>query len=217
MMPNTKDLQGWWLIIGVIGVVLVVLLVLGAGTVVITTVLAGPVTEALNILAGVFAVIIAVDFFMVLALGAIESLIERITGHSATFKDGKLIAMTRAEMLAQREQQSKRERQLIAKKAPALPSGPPSIYTVQFPIPGAPGKEPVTQPPSAVLGVGASPTPTLKERPAPALITPNQPPTPLPSPKPAGGFAPPVPRLPSPTSDETKDDDAQAEVEEESS
>lgn len=217
MMPNTKDLQGWWLIVGIIGVGLAVLLVLGAGTVVITNVLSGPVAEALNTLSWVFAVIIAVDSFMVLVLGTLESIIERITGHSATFKDGKLIAMTRAEMLAQREQQSKRERQLAAKKAPALASGPPSIYALQFPIPGAPGKEPVTQPPSAVIGVGASPTPTLKERSAPSVIASPQPTAPLPVSKPASMFTPPVPRLPAVSSGENQGDVPQEEAEEESS
>jgi hypothetical protein len=154
---------------------------------------------------------------MVLVLGTLESIIERITGHSAAFKDGKLIAMTRAEMLAQREQQSKRERQLAAKKTPALASGPPSIYTLQFPIPGAPGKEPVTQPPSEVIGVGASPTPTLKERSAPSVIASPQPPAPLPAPKPAGMFTPLVPRLPAVSAGENQADAPQEEAEEESS
>ncbi len=217
MMPNTKDLQGWWMIVGVLIAVFVVLVFLGAGEVVVSNVLMGPVASALNTLSGIFAVIIAVDFFMVLVLGTIESIIERVTGNSATFKDGKLIAMTRAEMLAQREQQLKRERQQAAKKAPALPSGPPSIYAVQLPIPGAPGKEVVTQPATLVIGTGATQTPTLRERPAPAVITPGKPAMP-PLRDTSASPAPPVPRLPISTPPAAQlEDDEDDEIDEETS
>jgi hypothetical protein len=213
MMPNAKDLQGWGWVIVIVIAALVGLVILGAGEIVVQNVLLGPVATALNTLSSIFAVLIGIDFFMVLALGTVESIIERITGNSATFKDGKLIAMTRAEMLAQREQQLKRERQ-ASKKTPALASGSPSIYTVQLPIPGAPGKEPVTQPATVVLGTGASPSPTLRERPTPAVITPNKPPSPP-------SFASPTaPRLPSviqPADDEENDDDEEDDYDDDES
>ncbi|NWF68775.1 MAG: hypothetical protein HXY40_06805 [Chloroflexi bacterium] len=173
MMPNPKDLQGWWLIAGLVVAVFFVLFLLGAGDIVLTNLVSGPIFTVLNTLSGIFAVIIAVDLVMVAFLGTFESIIERITGDSATFKDGKLIAITRAELLAQREQQLKRERQQAKKPAPALPAGPPSIYNLPLPLPGAPGKEPVTQLPSVVLGADVvSPPLTLRERPVPPLIRP---------------------------------------------
>jgi hypothetical protein len=125
--------------------------------------------------------------------------------------------MTRAEMLAQREQQFKRERQ-AAKKTPALPSGPPSIYTMPLPIPGAPGKEVVTQPTGLVIGAGTSQAPTLKERVAPAVITPDRPSSP--PPLRASSTSSPMPRLPNTASapiDVDDDEDEEDQEDEDSS
>jgi hypothetical protein len=164
MMPHTiQHLRGWWVIIGAIAAAAVVLIFLGAGNQVLVNNLGGPVNNSLNILSGTLLVIMGIDIFMVGVLGTIEALIERVTGDSATFKDGKMITMRRSEALALRAQQMKRQ----PKSAPkALPSGPPSIYKLALSIPPGPGKEPVTRD----EGLRISPAPT------PAITAPSQPP-----------------------------------------
>jgi hypothetical protein len=218
MMPDPKALRGWlrivWWLIGVV----VVLVALGLWNELVLTWLRGPIATALNTIAGTLAVIIGVDLFMVAVLGTIEASIERITGNSATFKDGKLIAMTRAEIQAMQEQQRRRERQLATRKTttPALAGGPPTIYAVLLPIPGAPGKEPVTQLPTPVAAP-AKPSPSLAQRPAPNVIeseakpaeTPPRPPAPSPSPFPR----PALPSQASKPAEDLDDDEEQDEDE----
>jgi hypothetical protein len=168
MMPDFRNLRGWWRVAWVAVGVLGVAILLGFGNTFIVTMLNGPITVGINALSTMFVIIILADVIVLAVFGSIEAIIERITGDSATFKDGKLIAATRAELQAQqqaqREAQDKRQRQLIAKRlgagagaaAFALPSGAPanapsSIYALPLPVPGAPGKELVTALPNAVL------------------------------------------------------------------
>ena len=89
-----------------------------------------------------------------LALGSAEALIERVSGRSATFTDGVMRTMSRAEALALREE----ERRAAAAKlqgpdrqrtAPALKS----IYDFNLPIPGPPGREPISRQAVAVVDV----------------------------------------------------------------
>jgi hypothetical protein len=164
MMPHTiQHLRGWWVVIGAIAAAAVVLILLGAGDQVLVNNLGGPINNSLNILSGTLLVIIGIDLFMVAVLGTIEAIIERITGDSATFKDGRMITMRRSEALALRAQQMRRQ----PKPAPkALPSGAPSIYKLALSIPPGPGKEPVTRD----EGLRVSPAPT------PAIAAPSQPP-----------------------------------------
>ena len=105
--------------------------------------LAQPITDGLNRLALIFAVVIvAIDLLVTGVLGVIEAMIERITGDSATFQNGKLVAMTREEMLRQREQQRAKQENASVKPAKTrAPAGPPSVYKLPLPIPGAPGRE----------------------------------------------------------------------------
>ncbi len=141
MMPDTQSLRGWRpvLIVGV--VVIVILYFLGIAQAMFLDTLAIPITEGLSRLALTFGVVIAVDLLVTGVLGSIEALIERITGASATFQNGKLIALTREEMLRQREQQrAKEQRQKQAAKTRA-PAGPPSFYKLPLPIPAAPDKD----------------------------------------------------------------------------
>jgi hypothetical protein len=145
MMPNFRDLQGWRVILPAVGIALAALFLLGVGDEVLTQALNGPIGTGLSILAGTFAVIIAVDLLMIAILGSIESLVERVTGDSATFQNGKMITMRRDEILKQREQERlKQQKQEQARRT--APAGPPSIYRLPLPIPGAPGKEPVSEP-----------------------------------------------------------------------
>ncbi len=176
MMPNLKDLRG----LRTVGVVLAViaggLFLIGVGDELVLQALAGPVASALNVLAGVFAVMIAVNLVMTGILGLIEGIIERMTGDSATFVNGKLVAMTRAELLAQRAKEAEQARKArqTKERAPAV-AGPPSVYKLSFPVPGAPGKEAVTQSEAVIVEREKPPTlqpgATRDDRGGPAVIT----------------------------------------------
>ncbi len=63
----------------------------------------------LSSLSLILLLVTAINLVMVLALGILESIIERLTGHSATFVDGKLVTMTRQEA---RNLQEKRKQQI---------------------------------------------------------------------------------------------------------
>lgn len=175
MMPDFRNLRGWRVVLTGIGVIVVALYVVGAGNAVIFDALEGPITSSLNALSSIFAVIIGLNLFMVAVLGSIESLVERITGHSATFKDGRMIVMTRQEMLAQRS------RALAPQpKTPksAAPVGAPTVYRLPLPLPGAPGKEPVSRAPGdegLVISqdpLFAAPTnPSFNPRSSPATVS----------------------------------------------
>ncbi|MBL8163262.1 MAG: hypothetical protein JNJ61_14845, partial [Anaerolineae bacterium] len=143
MMPDFRNLRGWRIVLTGLGVIIVVLYALGAGNAVIFDALKGPITNSLNALSSIFAVIIGLNLFMVAVLGTIEALVERVTGHSATFKDGKMVAMTRQEMLAQRSQALAPQSKAV--KPTAAPIGTPTVYRLPLPLPGAPGKEPVSR------------------------------------------------------------------------
>lgn len=175
MMPDFQNLHGWRVLLSGLGVVVMVLYALGAGNAVIFDALKGPITNSLNALSSIFAVIIGLNLFMVAVLGSIEALVERITGHSATFKDGKMLVMTRQEMVAQRKNA------LAPQPKTAKPStvavGTPTIYRLPLPLPGAPGKEPVSRAPGddgLVISqdpLFASPTnPSFTPRSSPATI-----------------------------------------------
>ncbi len=141
MMPDREALKGWRPILIGVGILIVVLYALGVAQEVFLDRLATPITEGLNRLALTFAVVIAIDLLVTGVLGTIEAIIERITGDSATFQNGKLVAITREEMLRQREQQhakQERQRQQAQTRAPA---GTPSIYKLPLPIPEAPGRD----------------------------------------------------------------------------
>lgn len=170
---HPEHLRGWWMILSALGVAFIVLVFLGTAGEVLVNALRG-LNTSLNILSGALGVIIGIDLFMVAVLGTIEAIIERITGNSATFKDGKLITMTRAEMLAQRATEFKRSHTQPQKRAPAAPSGPPSIYRLPLPIPGAPGKETITRGEDRVIEPEAKPLPSplspMPGRAAPDMI-----------------------------------------------
>jgi hypothetical protein len=176
MWPDVSKLRGWRVILIALAVGGAVLIAIGAGNQVIVDTLSGPVTNALNSLSGTLAVIIGIDLFMVAVLGTIEAIIERITGHSATFKNGKMITMRREELLKQRETERTTARQQKATRAPAVPAGPPSIYKMQLPIPGAPGKEAVTRDEGIIISkpptpaIASSSTPPAVARTTPAVI-----------------------------------------------
>jgi hypothetical protein len=217
MMPDFADLKGARIILIVIAIVVGVLFVLGAGIEVTQTLLNGPVSAGLSFLAWTFAFIIFTDLLMVAILGTIEAIIERVTGDSATFDQGKLITMTREELIEQRKQEAdKRER--AKKKADKEPTGPPSVYKLPLPIPDAPGREAV---PSPEVIIGREEPPPLpqpaeesepQERPAPTIITggrrPAQPARPDDADEKSAATAPPRPAFgapPKPAEESTDD------------
>lgn len=183
MFPNREVLRGWRPALTILAVVLVVLYVVGIGQQLFLENLALPITQGMSGLALIFAVIIAIDLLVTGVLGTIEAIIERITGHSATFRDGKLIALTREEILRNREQQrakQERERERQKQVKASRVSGPPSFYRLPLPIPSAPGKEAVQpslvtpatrQPGMPAPQPSTSPTTPLSGRAGPAMIT----------------------------------------------
>lgn len=167
MMPDWDKLKGWRPALIALGVGIVVLFLLGVGESLLVMAYTGIISTTLALLSASFAGVIGINLAMTAVLGTIESIIERITGDSATFQNGKLIAMRREEILRQREQQRlKEQKQLEAAKAQKKQqtSGAPSIYKLPLPIPGAPGKETEALPRPA-------PPPPLDDRAGPAMIT----------------------------------------------
>jgi hypothetical protein len=191
MMPEWKSLRGLRPLLIAAAVVIVALYLIGTGDAVLMVLLGGPLANTLNTLALTFTLIIGVDLLATAILGGIESLIERVTGDSATFQNGKLVAMRREEVIKLRQQQQEREQKQQA-KARALPSGAPSIYRFPLPVPPAPGREaapivvereqqpplpaPATSP--SVITIGQQPP--AAPAPAPPRPTFNPPPSPKP-------------------------------------
>lgn len=173
MMPNLRDLRGLRIVFVILLVVGVIFFLLGVGNEIVVTTLAGPVADALYVLASTLAIIIAIDVLVTAILGTIEAVIERITGNSATFENGRLIAMTRQELAEYKKKQSTRAIQ-PARRTPSAETGTPSIYKLPLPIPGAPGKEAVTQSETVILAPPEkplSPAPFRDNRPGPNVIT----------------------------------------------
>jgi hypothetical protein len=168
MMPDFRNLRGLRAALWILLAIASVAVLMGISSEVFGPLLVGPVADALNLLSSAFAVIIGIDLLAVAVLGAAESVIERVTGDSATFEKGRLVAVTRKEMLEQKRKQAART--ASARSRPALEAGPPSIYRFALPIPGAPGRETVSQTAAAVL----SPTDS-DEMESPAPLTTPQP------------------------------------------
>jgi len=165
MIPDWGTLTGIRPILIGVGIVMAVFGVFGLVDDVVLGFLTGPVAGGLNALSGVLAFIIAVDIFSVGVLSAIENTIERITGDSAEFVNGKMVTMTREERLSQRmkvierQRQSRQQQRSAAQDAAA---GPPSIYALPLPLPGDPGDVQVT--PIQKLLIEAEETPQLGTR-----------------------------------------------------
>lgn len=192
MTPNLKHLRGLKIVLYVIAAITAVLIVIGVGNEVVMTMLLGPIAEALNLVAGTLSIIILIDLFFLVALGTIEAIIERFTGYSATFERGKLVALTRQQLLERKQTQAQR-----ALKAPKKQPSITSIYELELPIPAGPDKEPPT-PVSKVLPLideaPAKPAPTLEDsRRGPDMI--STPGTTSSSPSPARIYTPPTPAL----------------------
>ena len=98
---------------------------------------------------------IAINIVAVLVLGALEAATERVTGRSATFVDGTMITMSRKEAQARKTRQMRdRTTASPGPQAAATAQIFTSIYDMKLPIPGPPGREPVSR--SAVRIVAGS-------------------------------------------------------------
>lgn len=199
MMPSRGALQGWRPVLVGLGIFGLILLVAGLADDIGAAVVE-PLVQGINGVSTVFGIIIAVDLVFTAILAVIENTIERITGDSATFKNGKMITLRRSELLEQRKAERERalKQQRAAKQAPALPSGPPSIYRMPLPVPAF-GGIPISQLPDTIFEHEVEEAPPERiPRDAPASIPaePVQPSMPL--------FNP----------GRTRDAEAEAEVEE---
>jgi hypothetical protein len=206
MMPRWSDLKGARILLVIVGIVFGALLLLGVADDFINNGLLIPFNNALTYISTVFVTVIIVNVIMTAILGSIEALIERITGDSATFERGKLVAVTRAERLEQERiaaEKARKAAHTAREHKPAAASGPPSIYRLPLPIPAAIGRdEPITvrRDEGRVLGAGAPPAPPPATPALPGLGAAPPPPPALPNlagigtPKPAAPMSSPVPQ-----------------------
>lgn len=155
MFPTIpQNMRGWRLIIGILFALILAASAIGIGSTLFET-LSPAVTTFLSVVQAVLILMMCVNVLVVLVLGTIEAIIERITGHSATFKRGKMITMTREEAIEERQKERDRERRRIEreKSRREADAAYASIYTIVFPVPDAPGNVPITQPEQLILGL----------------------------------------------------------------
>ncbi len=168
MLPKLQNLCGLRVILTAIGIVAVILIFIGVGNEVVLAALVGPVTDALYLLSGAFTVIILIDLMFVAILGTVEAFIERVTGDSAMFRRGKLVAMTRQEILEMRQRQNRRDARALQARTGAKESIlPASIYSRPLLIPGPPGEEPVTHTDTVIVERDEKPALAQGARPDP--------------------------------------------------
>ncbi len=99
-----------------------------------------PFENALSVLSELLVVLIAVNLFATLFLGTVESLIERFSDYSITFRGGRMEVVPRQH--APQEQRSARGRLQQRTARPVQQPKPvntiTSVYKLAFPVPGAP-------------------------------------------------------------------------------
>lgn len=151
-IPNWIVVKDWRSIFITGGGLIALISLIGIGENVSTAVIPS-VSNGLNTLSLLFALVLILNGIGIVVLSAIENSIERVTGDSATFKNGKLIAMRRSEILAIRQQERERSQKARQqqRQKPALPAGPPSIYHLPLVIPGPPGDEVLTRAASRII------------------------------------------------------------------
>jgi hypothetical protein len=174
MFPGqVKALSGWkpivWGVLAFIGF----LMVLGLGDVVLGRALRGPLRDGALLLSALLGCILAFDLIVTLVLRVIETLVEAVGGSSATYHNGKLIALTRQQVKAQRAAEKLKAEKAAKAQAEAPPGRFRTIYDLPLPIPPAPGKlETVTvtveKPVQPALGGGTPPLAASPPSPGPA-------------------------------------------------
>lgn len=176
MFPQIpRDLRGWRTLLLIAGSIVVVLTIIGLGGEIFQA-LNTPLNSLFEVLESALVLILLTDFLVVLILGTIEYAIERYTGRSASFKAGKMVTMTREQVLEETKKQRERERRRSERRK-ILPgeSVPKSVYALAFPLPGAPGIEQFTS-----MGEPTSSTENLIAGQIPAQESSGTAPAPLP-------------------------------------
>ena len=159
----------FWGLAGFIGL----LLVIGLGDVIVGRALRGPLRDGAILLSALLGCILVFDLIVTVILRVIETVIEFVGGSSATYHNGKLIALTRQQVKQQRAADKLKAEKAAKAQAEAPPTRFRTIYDLPFPIPPAPGKlETVTvekppQPPQPALGGGPPAAPASPPSPGP--------------------------------------------------
>ena len=168
MLPDLPSaLKGRKRLSLVIGAMLLASIVLGIGDLRGSAITA-TVESLLSSLTIILLAITSANLVMVLVLGSIEAIIERVTGHSATFVDGRLRTVTR--------QEARRLRASQIARRPGQPAAAPrvvqpkSVYALPLPIPGPPGIEPVSRNIAAILDIRSGKSEARASRSEPATI-----------------------------------------------
>ncbi len=156
MLPEPGVLRRLYWLLLLAGVVFALFLSLPVDETFADDVLYGYLFVFLQVLLAVFVTMTVLDFVGVLVLGMLESLAERITGDSATFENGRMVVMGRAEVVARRKRARERARGR-QREQPAMQTGPPSVYNLALPVPGPPGREPISQQASSIVDPDAKP------------------------------------------------------------
>ncbi len=124
--------------------------------------------QLLTSLSALLLLTTCINVVMVIALGALEAVIERVTGHNVTFEAGRMLTMTRHEARKHRgaqRQAHRTQKQQQPARAESSPLPLTSIYDISLPIPGAPGTEPVSRRIAAVINIAPPPhEPTTDRR-----------------------------------------------------
>lgn len=164
MFPTTPvKLRGWRQIGAAALPIIIIALVLGIGQT-FAAETGETIRQLLNSLTVILSLTTLINVLMVIVLGTVEAVIEGLTGHSAAFQDGRMIAMTRQQAIA-RKAAERRQRQ-SARSAPARKdAAATSIYMLKLPIPGAPGQEPISRSVVTVLDApGSKREPAVREK-----------------------------------------------------
>lgn len=119
--------------------------------------IAGEIEALLGSIGLVIMQITLVNAGAVVALGTVEALAERVSNRSATFRDGKMLTMSRQEAreFKSAQRRGSREPDKSQSKSHSAPSLN-SIYQLKLPIPGPPGREPVSRSAVAVVNLDAT-------------------------------------------------------------
>lgn len=151
MMPQRGSLKGFAPVLAGFVALAALVIVAGFGDE-LGAALVDPLLSAMNGMSLLFGMVIVVDILATAVLALIENSIELVTGDSATFRNGKLVAVRRKDLIAQRAAEREKERKKREQReqrkqtpAPALPassSGTPSIYRFALPVPDAPDMPP---------------------------------------------------------------------------
>jgi hypothetical protein len=152
-----------------------------------------PFENALSVLSELLVVLIAVNLVATLFLGTVESLIERFSDYSITFRGGRMEVVPRQHAPQEQRSASGRTQQRTARpvQQPKPVNTITSVYKLAFPVPGAPAgsvKE--------LLKPETKAQPRAAEEKAPAVKSSHRPASTSSTSQPPAAFISPAPVLP---------------------